>query len=217
MKFATIDQVAELADAVGPRYRALVLLAAFGGLRWGELGGLRRRRVDLLHRTVAVAEILTEVNGRLDIGPPKTEAGRRTVVLSAFLVDELATHLEQRGEPGPDGLVFPAPEGGPMRRSNFRRRTWEPATRAVGVPGLRFHDLRHSAGTLSAVAGATTKELMARMGHSSPRAALIYQHATAERDGAIADALDRLVAGTLAASSRPEPPLPLRPADASGS
>ena len=96
-----------------------------------------------------------------------------------------------------------------MRRSNFRRRTWEPATRAVGVDGLRFHDLRHSAGTLSAVAGATTKELMARMGHSSPRAALIYQHATAERDGAIADALDRLVAGSLGASSRPEPRLPL--------
>ena len=83
--------------------------------------------------------------------------------------------------------------------------------------GLRFHDLRHSAGTLSAVAGATTKELMARMGHSSPRAALIYQHATAERDGAIADALDRMVAGNLAASSRPERPVPLRPAGASGS
>ena len=104
-----------------------------------------------------------------------------------------------------------------MRRSNFRRRTWEPATHAVGVDGLRFHDLRHSAGTLSAVAGATTKELMARMGHSSPRAALIYQHATAERDGAIADALDRLVAGSLAASSRPEPPLPFRAIDSGAS
>ena len=169
-----------------------------------------------MYRTVAVAEILTEVNGKLDIGPPKTDAGRRTVVLSAFLVDELATHMAQRGEPGPEGLVFPAVEGGPMRRSNFRRRTWEPATRRVGVPGLRFHDLRHSAGTLSAVAGATTKELMARMGHSSPRAALIYQHATAERDEAIADALERLVAGTLAASSRPEPPLILRASDAPG-
>ena len=217
MKFATVDEVAELADAVGPRYRVLVLLAAFGGLRWGELAGLRRRRVDLLHRTVTVAEIVTEVNGRLDIGPPKTEAGRRTVVLSAFLIDELAAYLDQRGEIGPDGLVFPAAEGGLMRRSNFRRRTWEPATRAVGVHGLRFHDLRHSAGTLSAVAGATTKELMARMGHSSPRAALIYQHATAERDGAIADALDRMVAGNLAASSRPERPVPLRPAGAAAS
>lgn len=217
MKFATVDEVAELADAVGPRYRVLVLLAAFGGLRWGELAGLRRRRLDLLHRTVTVAEIVTEVNGQLDIGPPKTEAGRRTVVLSAFLIDELAAYLDLRGEIGPEDLVFPAVKGGLMRRSNFRRRTWEPATRVVGVHGLRFHDLRHSAGTLSAVAGATTKELMARMGHSSPRAALIYQHATAERDGAIADALDRMVAGTLAASSRPERPVPLRPAGAAGS
>ena len=66
MKFATVDQVAEVADAIGPRYRTLVLLAAFGGLRWGELAGLRRRRVDLLHRTVTVAETLTEVNGCLD-------------------------------------------------------------------------------------------------------------------------------------------------------
>jgi len=217
MKFATVDEVAELADAVGPRYRVLVLLAAFGGLRWGELAGLRRRRVDLLHRTVTVAEIVTEVNGRLDIGPPKTEASKRTVVLSAFLIDELAAHLAQRAEMGPDGLMFPAVEGGLMRRSNFRRRTWEPATRAVGVHGLRFHDLRHSAGTISAVAGATTKELMARMGHSSPRAALIYQHATAERDEAIANALDRMVAGILAASSRPGRPVPLRPPGAEGS
>jgi integrase len=217
MKFATVDEVAELADAVGSRYRVLVLLAAFGGLRWGELAGLRRRRVDLLRRTVTVAEIVTEVNGLLDIGPPKTEAGRRTVVLSGFLIDELAAYLDQRGDIGPDGLVFPAAEGGLMRRLNFRRRTWERATRAVGVHGLRFHDLRHSAGTLSAVAGATTKELMARMGHSSPRAALIYQHATAERDGAIADALDRMVAGNLAASSRPERPVRLRPAGAAGS
>lgn len=210
MRFADVDQVAELADAVGPRYRALVLTAAFTGLRWGELAGLRRHRVNLLHRSLAVAEILTEVNGRLDVGPPKTDAGRRTVALSAFLVDELERHLEEWSEPGPDGLVFPAPDGGPMRRSNFRRRTWDPATRAAGVPGLRFHDLRHSAGTLAAVTGATTKELMARMGHSSPRAALIYQHATAERDGAIADALDALVAGALAASSRPDAPTPLR-------
>lgn len=211
MRFATVEEVAELADAIGPRYRAMVLMAAFGGLRLGELGGLRRRRVNVLHRSVTVADILTEVNGRLDIGPPKTEAGKRTVVLPAFVLVDLERHLELWSEPGPDGLVFPAPDGGPMRRSNFRRRTWDPATEAVGLAGLRFHDLRHSAGTLTAVAGATTKELMARLGHSSPRAALIYQHATEERDGAIADALDRLVSQTLAASPRPEPPVPLRP------
>jgi integrase len=85
-----------------------------------------------------------------------------------------------------------------MRRSNFRRRVWAPAVGRVGLAGLRFHDLRHTAGTQAAVAGATTKELMARLGHSSPRAALIYEHATAERDAKLAAQLD-----LLAASSRP--------------
>jgi integrase len=200
MRHVSAAEVQELAAAMPERYRAVVLTAAFAGLRWGELAGLRRRRVDLLHRTVVVAEQLSEVNGRLEFGPPKTAASVRTVALPAFLVTELERHLERWSEPGPDGLVFPAPDGGPMRRSNFRRRAWVPALRLVGLEGLRFHDLRHSAGTMTAVAGATTKELMARLGHSSPRAALIYQHATAERDAAIAAALD-----TLAASPRPEP------------
>jgi len=86
-----------------------------------------------------------------------------------------------------------------MRRSNFRRRVWVPAVERVGLAGLRFHDLRHTAGTQAAVAGATTKELMVRLGHSSPRAALIYQHATTERDAQLAAQLD-----LLAASSRPK-------------
>lgn len=194
MRFADVDQVHELASTVDERHRALVLTAAFAGLRWGELAGLRRRRVDLLHKTITVAEQLTEVNGRLAFGPPKTEAGKRTVALPAFLVEALDDHLAQWAEPGPDGLVFPATEGGPMRRSNFRRRVWVPALRRVGLDGLRFHDLRHSAGTMAAMTGASTKQLMARFGHATPRAALIYQHATAEQDEAIAAALERLAA-----------------------
>jgi integrase len=142
---------------------------------------------------VSVAEQLTEVNGRLDFGPRKTEAGQRTVALPAFLVTELDAHLAQWSEPGPDGLVFPAPEGGPLRRSNFRRRVWTPTVARLGLDGLRFHDLRHSSDTLTAIAGATTRELMARLGHSCPRAALIYQSA-AERDTAVASALDALAA-----------------------
>ncbi|MBV8160225.1 MAG: tyrosine-type recombinase/integrase family protein [Acidimicrobiia bacterium] len=194
MRFATVDQVTDLADAVGPRYRALILLAAFGGLRWAELAGLRRRRVDLLHKTVTVAEQLSEVNGQLSHGAPKTSAGLRTVSLSAFLLADLERHLGEWSERGRDGLVFPAPEGGPMRRSNFRRRVWLPATREVGVEGLRFHDLRHSAATLAIAAGANTRDLMERMGHASPAAALRYQHAMPGRDAAIAAALDDLVA-----------------------
>jgi integrase len=81
-----------------------------------------------------------------------------------------------------------------MRRSYFRRRVWLPAIEAAEMPGLRFHDLRHTAGTIAAQTGATTKELMARLGHASPRAALIYQHATEERDEEIAAQLDILAA-----------------------
>ena len=130
MRFATVAQVAALADAIDPRFRALVLVAAYGGLRWGELVGLRVKRVDLLHGRVTVAEQVAEVNGRLLPGPPKTEAGRRTVTLPAVAAVALAEHLASFAAPDPEGLVFPAPEGGYLRRSNFRRRWWVPARSA---------------------------------------------------------------------------------------
>ena len=76
----------------------------------------------------------------------------------------------------------------------FRRAVWLPATRKAGIEGLRFHDLRHTGATLAAATGASTKELMARLGHASPQAALRYQHATRERDEAIAAGVDRLLA-----------------------
>ncbi|HEY2956651.1 MAG TPA: tyrosine-type recombinase/integrase [Actinomycetota bacterium] len=193
MRFATVAQVAELAEAVPPRYRALVLVAAYAGLRWGELAGLRAKRVDLLHRQVTVAEQLTEVRGAFAVAPPKTAAGLRTVTLPQVAASALAEHLAAYAEPGPEGLVFPAERRGPLRRSNFNRRVWAPATRAVGVEGLRFHDLRHTAATLAVAAGASTRELMARLGHASSAAALRYQHVMAGRDQAIAAALDELV------------------------
>ena len=135
MHCPTPDEIAEIAGAIEPRYRALVLLAGFGGLRWGELAGLRRARVDVLHSVVHVVEQVTEVNGKLATGPLKSDASQRVVALPSFLVDELEGHGAHHGEPGPDGLVFPAAEGGPMRRSNFRRRVWLPALRATGLEG----------------------------------------------------------------------------------
>ena len=102
---------------------------------------------------MTVAEQVAEVNGRLLPGSPRTEAGRRTVTLPALTAVALAGHLAKFAEPGPDGLVFPAPEGGYLRRSNFRRRWWLAATKTVGVEGLRFHDLRLSAATLALAAG----------------------------------------------------------------
>jgi integrase len=193
---ATVPQVVALADAIDPRYRAMVLLATFCGLRFGELAGLTRDRLDLLHRRVTVTEQMQELsNGDRAAAPPKTAAGRRVVALPPHLFGELEAHLSTHAEPGADGLVFPAPEGGPLRRGNFRQRMWVPACKDVGIARFRFHDLRHTGNTLAAATGASTRELMARMGHASPRAALIYQHATADRDAAIAAALSDLVAG----------------------
>jgi integrase len=203
MRFATVAEVAALADVIPPRFRALVLVAACTGLRWGELAGLRVRRVDLLHRRITVAEQLLEVRGRLGFGPPKTGAGQRTVTLPTVAAEALAEHLGVYAEDGPEGLVFPAERGGPISRSNFTRRVWIPATRAAGVEGLRFHDLRHTAATLAIAAGASTRELMVRMGHSSSAAALRYQHVMAGRDAAIAAALDELVQAASARSDDP--------------
>ena len=99
--------------------------------------------------------------------------------------------------------MFTSTEGGLLRRSNFNRRVWRPATRAVGLEGLRFHDLRHTSATLSIAAGASIRELMARMGHSSSAAALRYQHVMAGRDVAIAAALDALIAAASTLAEHP--------------
>jgi integrase len=89
MRFLTHDDVATLAAAIDPRYRALVLVAAYGGMRAGELIALRRRHVDLLHRTVTVVEQVQVVAGRFEVHAPKSAAGRRAIPLSGLVVDAL--------------------------------------------------------------------------------------------------------------------------------
>jgi integrase len=154
-------------------------VAAFGGLRWGELAGLRRKRVDLERGTVTVAEQLLEVNGIFSVGPPKSAAGRRTVSLPAVVVEALAEHLARYTAKSPEAYVFLSSQGRHLRRSNFNRWVWQPATRAAGVEGLRVHDLRHTAGTLATAAGGSLREVMDRLGHSTTVAAVRYQHVMA--------------------------------------
>ena len=188
----TVRQVYALADAAGGRYRALVLLAVFGSLRWGELAALRRSDIDTEARTVRVARQLSEQRGGgFAFGPPKSDAGQRTVAIPDLITPDLAAHLAAYAAPGDDGLVFTSVKGGPLRHTNFRRRVWVPALRTAGLPLIHLHDLRHTGNQLAADAGANLRELMDRMGHSTTRAAMVYLHSRDERQHAIADALSR--------------------------
>ena len=199
----TIRQVFDLADAIDRRYRALILLAVFGSLRWGELAALRRRHVDTasgtLHIELSVVEL---VDGSLVTGPPKSEAGRRIVSLPAFLLPEITTHLERFTASGEDSLIFVGPKNGPLRRGNFTR-VWRRATESAGLTGFHFHDLRHTGNHIASATGASLRELMGRMGHSTTRAALIYQHRTTERDRLIAAAMSEIIEAELAKPERP--------------
>jgi len=193
---ASVEQVFTLSESVPPRSRVLILAAAFTGLRWGELIGLRRCDVDLDAPSVRVPRRLAQVNsGKLVEGPPKSQAGFRTVVLPDFMVDEFRRHLMAFVAAGVEALIFAGPKGAGLKRGNWHRSVkWIKTVAGVGLPkGFHFHDLRHTGNTLAAAAGASTRELMHRMGHGSMRAALIYQHTTSERDHEIAAKLGKRV------------------------
>jgi integrase len=154
MRIATVDQVVAIASRVPARYRALVLVAAFGGLRWGELAGLRRKRVDLERGTVTVAEQLLEVNGAFSMGLPKSAASRRTVTLPAVVDEALAEHLTRYTAKSPEAFVFLSSQG---------------------------RHLRHTAGTLATAGGGSLREVMDRLGHSTTVAAVQHVWPTGTR------------------------------------
>lgn len=187
----TVRQVFALAELVSHRYRALIVLTTFASLRYGEVTALERCDLDMTGRTVRVRQAFTEQVGKgLVLGPPKSRAGRRIVAIPPVIIPAVAAHLEQYVAPTASARVYTGPNGAPIRRGNFNKLLkWPEAVAAVGAPGLHFHDLRHTGNTLAAASGASTRDLMARMGHDSMNAASIYQHASSAADRAIADAL----------------------------
>jgi integrase len=193
----SIPQVFEIADTIEPRFRAMVLVGAFVGLRLGEMLALTRERIDLLHGRIRVVEQYQELkDGTRVLGPPKSDAGVRTVAIPAMLKPELEQRLATYASAGKKGLVFCGPNGQPLRRATWYS-AWKRAMAGLGIEGMKPHDLRHTGNTLAAMTGASTKELMARFGQSTSRAALIYQHATQDRDHEIADALNGLIEAKL--------------------
>ncbi|MFF0745183.1 tyrosine-type recombinase/integrase [Streptomyces sp. NPDC004111] len=193
-QIASVGQVDALADALGPRWRLMVFLGAYGPLRPEEQAELRRKDVDLDELTIRVRMAAPELTtGRRAPGDTKSDAGKRLVVLPGFLRRDLERHLGWYAEQGPDGLLFVGERGKPFRRSTFGRK-WRKARAVVGLPeGFRFYDLRHTGHTLATRSGATLKDTMVRAGQSSEKAALIYQHSDLERQQEVASGLDDLV------------------------
>ena len=202
MRFLTHNQVEDLAQVIEVDFRAMVHLAAYGGLRFGEIAGLQVQDLDLSHRRVTIRRTASEVRGTVTMGPPKTAAARRPVVLPDFLVDELVNHLPANVDR--DRLVFPASAGGPLRGTNWRRRVWRQAVdSSVGSP-LRFHDLRHTHVAFLIAAGEHPKVISSRLGHMSVRTVLDrYGHLLEGLDQGAAEALQHARTDSLAASPRP--------------
>jgi len=195
-KIATLPELEVIVAAMPERYRPMVLLAAWCGLRFGELAELRRGDVDVKGRLLRVSRGVARANGEVFIGDPKSDAGRRPVSIPPHLMAALEAHLSKHVGADPGALLFPARNGGSMAPSSLYR-VWYPARAAAGRSDLRFHDLRHTGGTLAAATGATLADLMARLGHSTPAAAMVYQHAVEGRDRDIADALSGFAVGNV--------------------
>ncbi len=188
------DDIERIADAIHPRFRALVWVGATSGLRYGELTGLTRRHVDLEDRSLRVDQALAFVKGQgPTLGPPKSAAAHRTVVIPSGVAEMLAAHIDQYVADDPDALVFTSVKESPLVNRYFSPY-WKKALKVAGLDeSIRFHDLRHHAGTSAATAGASLREIMARMGHASADASLRYLKASARRDAEIADAMEKRI------------------------
>ena len=170
-----------------------VAVAAWCGLRFGELIELRRKDVhnDGDRMTLRKRRAATIVDNKLVVGPPKTDAGIRDVTVPPHVAEILRAHMKARTRRGPEAFVFTTRRGQRLSKTAFTK-TVKAGFASVGKPDMRVHDLRHVGATLAAQAGATTKGLMSRIGHTTPAMAMRYQIAAAERDAVIAERLSEL-------------------------
>ena len=196
IKPASLPELETLTKAMPAKYRVMVLLAAWCGLRFGELAELRRKDVDTREGVIRVRRAVVRVKGESIVGTPKSDAGTRDVNIPPHLLPAVKAHLAENITGGKDGLLFPAADGKSHLAPSTLYKSFYPAREAAGRPDLRWHDLRHTGAVLAASTGATLAELMARLGHSTAGAALRYQHAAQDRDKVIAEALSKLANGS---------------------
>ncbi len=177
-------------DAIPEKYRCAIMLGAWGQLRRSEVLGLQRGDIDTSEGTVSIKRAwkVTET-GKTTLGPPKSEAGLRTLYMPQHVLNALSAHLDEYVGPEKDAWLFPGTNGKPMIHRTFSR-VWTRARTTINRPDLHFHDLRGSGLTWLAQNGATHAELMHRGGHSNVASVMIYQKAAAERDKALAKTLE---------------------------
>ena len=150
------------------KYKAMVLVGAYAGLRWGEAAGLTRANIDVLRSRITVASTAVEVRGHVSLGQePKTSRSKRTIPVARSVIRRIDEHLADFVGPQPDALVFTAPRGGPLARSLFNRRVWKPAVIRAGIPSITFHGLRHSFVAILVAAGCNVREVSEWAGHNS--------------------------------------------------
>jgi len=206
-RFLSHDEVAALAGSAPAPYDVMIRLLAFTGLRFGEVAGLRVGRVDLLRRRLEVVEAISEVDGKLISGEPKTHQ-RRTVPFPRSLAEPLSLVMAGRGA---DELVFPARNGQALRNANFRRRVFDPAVRSAGLDKLTPHDLRDTAASLAVSAGANVKAVQRMLGHASAAMTLdVYAGLFDDDLDAVAERMDAAAASSAQAgapSVRPVAPV----------
>jgi integrase len=200
VKPLTPAELVKVAESVPETYRAAVAVAAWCGLRFGELIELRRKdihndgeRITLKIRRAAtvVYDKQAVVHNTLVVGAPKTDAGMRSVTVPPHVAEMLREHMRTYTGNGPEAFVFTTTRGKRLSQTAFTK-SLKNGFASVGKPDMRVHDLRHVGATLAAQAGATTKELMARLGHTTPGMAMRYQIAAQERDVKIAEAMSKL-------------------------
>jgi integrase len=191
---ATVDELEVIVEHLPDQWQALVLLAAWCGLRWGEATELRRKDLNLEAGVVHVRRSVVRTGNGKIVKEPKSAAGFRDVTIPPHLLDALRKHVREHAQVGAEGLLFPAADGGHLASTTFGR-AYYPAREAAGRPDLHFHDLRHTGATFGVLAGATIPEIMQRLGHSTPAMAMRYQHVMSDRPAVIARMLSRLATG----------------------
>jgi len=192
---ATPGELATIVENMPPRFRLMVLLAAWCALRYGELAELRRSDIDLRGGVIKVQRGVTWPNGgKAVVGTPKSSSGVRDVHIPPHLVEVIKGHIEAYAQPGPRGLLFPNANGDQIHHGSTYQH-YKRARRVAGRDDLRWHDLRHSGAVWVAQSGATVRELMDRLGHSTPSMALHYQHVSEGRQAELARKLSEMITG----------------------